>query len=263
MSRDEPEGTGGFSNDLVHRLNPLTIAALVLLVLTVILIGIATSLPWWASFRNGTMTTWYLGDECANTSCQTYQAYPTLRDTFGLTSAFVEMALILYLLELALFFLSLFWARAGAVALLFGIMGSLFLLAAPIYLYLALPGAVTSSGLVVPIDGFFGSYTQKNLLGNVQYSWTGGAGWFMTWGVFVFSLLATAVTYLAARRLLRGERVTRGDNAVATRSLRESSRADAPSVNWREAKFCPVCGARYPAGTPYCSKDATPLKDTS
>lgn len=42
---------------------------------------------------------------------------------------------------------------------------------------------------------------------------------------------------------------------------RESLRARAEPADWSEAKFCPVCGVRYPSGTPYCSKDATPLKE--
>jgi hypothetical protein len=90
------------------------------------------------------MTAWYLGNASASGSCATYPAYPTLRDTFGLAGALVAGSFLRYLLELGLLYVSPVGPRVAVIALLLGVVGSVLLSAAPLCLYFALPGAVTS-----------------------------------------------------------------------------------------------------------------------
>ena len=260
MSRETGIGAPGYGSELARRFNALTISAVVVLVLAILLIGIAMTLPWWAFFTDGQMTAWYLSSRCGGGTCTSYYGYPSLRDTFGLTGALVTWGLGLYVHAIAVLLLSVFWPRFGTLVLVPGILGSILLLVAPIYLYFALPGALASAGFAVPVDGFFGATSQTGFLGTTSYSWTGAAGWFMMWGVFVISLAATALAFVSARRrmveLEEAESAGHAPGEGARRLRPRGSPADPVG-----AKFCPVCGAHYPAGTRFCSKDATPLKD--
>ncbi len=219
------------------------------------------TLPWWAFFTNGDMTAWYLGSSCGGGNCTSYYGYPSLRDTFGLTGALVVWALTFYVLALAVLVVSIFWPRFGVLVLVLGILGSILILVAPVYLYFALPGALTSAGFRVPVDGFFGSGSQTGFTGTTQYSWTGAAGWFMMWGVFLFSLVATTLAFVSARhRMVELE-------TSESREPGSGRRPGGPRDHWTSddrvgVKFCPLCGAHYPASTRFCSKDASPLKDT-
>ncbi len=252
--REAGAGPVRFGTEVARRFNPLTIAALVLDVLTIVLVGIAMTLPWWAFFTNGDMTAWYLGNSCGGGTCTSYYGTPSLRDTFGLTGALVTWGLTLYVLALAVLVFSVVWPRIGFLVLVLGILGSILFLVAPVYLDLALPGALSSAGFRVPVDGFFGSGSQTSFFGTTQYSWTGAAGWFLMWGVCLFSLAATTVAFVSARR--RMGKVEQGP-AAQTTLPRERRGAD----DRAGTRFCPACGAHYAAGTRFCSEDATPLKD--
>ncbi len=258
--READAGPVRFGNEVARRFDSLTIAAIVLEVLTIVLVGIASTLPWWAFFTNGDMTAWYLGNRCGGGTCTSYYGYPSLRDTFGLTGALVLWGLTLYILALAALVVSLVWPRIGFLVLVLGILGSILFLVAPVYLYLALPGALSSAGFSVPVDGFFGSGSQTGFFGTTQYSWTGAAGWFMMWGVFLFSLAATTVAFITARRRTMELEETES-REVGTVERTRGSRGLGTSEGRAFAKFCPVCGAHYSAGTRFCSKDATPLKE--
>ncbi len=260
MIGEAEAGSPRFGKEIARRFNPLTIAALVLQVLTIVLVGIAMTLPWWAFFTNGDMTAWYLGNSCGGGTCTSYYGYPSLRDTFGLTGALVVWGLTLYVLALAVLVVSLVWPRIGFLVLVLGILGSILFLVAPVYLYLALPGALSSAGFSVPVSGFFGSGSQASFFGTTQYSWTGAAGWFMMWGVFLFSLAATTVAFITARRRTM-ELEDAESRVVGTVGRTKTSRGLRMSEGQALAKFCPVCGAHYSAGTRFCSKDATPLKE--
>jgi hypothetical protein len=83
----------------------------------------------------------------------------------------------------------------------------------------------------------------------------------MAWGVFLISRVARRVAYLGTRRLLRDQPTPRRPRTQGLSREREAPPAGAEPADWFEAKSCPVCGARHPSGTPYCSKDATPLKE--
>ncbi len=253
MAQSERRGLPDAADEIVRRFDVLTVAAIVLLLLTIVLIGIVMSLPWWAFFTNGTMSAWYLGTMCENGTCTSYAADPALRDTFGLTSGLVAWSVVLIVLALAAYVVSILWPRIGVVSFVLGILGSILLLVAPIYLDLALPGALSASGFRTPVDGFFGSYTQPGLFGTTQYSWTGAAGWFAAWGVVVFSFVATALAYATTRRRLRE---TSGARMASRGSVRRS-----PGV--ARERFCPLCGLRYPPGARFCTEDATPLKDAA
>jgi cellulose synthase/poly-beta-1,6-N-acetylglucosamine synthase-like glycosyltransferase len=119
----------------------------------------------------------------------------------------------LSIFALVFFILSILWPRLGVGVLITGTIGSVLLLIAPLYLYFALPAAISSSGGSslggcpcnagsIPVNSFFGSYTQNYFFGPTTYSWGGGTGWFMAFVAFAFSLASTLVAFSAARRIL-------------------------------------------------------------
>lgn len=245
-----------------RRFTALTVAALVLLVLTIVLLAIALTLPWWVFFDNGAMWSYYLATSCRVGICQNYQATPTLGAVFGLTYALIVGSLVAFVIALGISIASITRPKLGVLSLALGLIGSLLVAAAPLYLYFALPGAVTSTGNPVPIAGFFGSSALPG--GGGSYSWTGAAGWFFAWLILPIAVAATAAAHRSAKHRATEER--------ALESLRSLARhtSDLPSLLEPEPKalqeevperFCPLCGLRYPATEEFCSNDFAPLKD--
>ncbi len=244
-----------------QRFGGRTVAALVLLLLTIVLIGIVTTLAWWTfSSSSGSSTAFYLSQACSGGACTGYEGSPSLHDTFALTNDLVLGSLVLSIATLAFLLVSVFWPRWGIGTLLTGLIGSLLLLAAPLYLFASLPGALNSTGNS-PVTGFFGSSTSSGLFGTTTYTWGGGSGWFMALVVFVLYLASAAIAFSAARRLQ-----PLGDVRLQPR-LYPAPGSVTPPASWAPSgapgRFCPVCGAHYPAGTQFCSRDATPLKDVA
>ncbi len=252
--------------DLAQRFGGRTIAALVVMILTIVLIGIVTSLSWWTfSSSSGGTSAWYLGNVCSGTSCQSYQGNPAIHDAFGLTNTLVLSSLTLSIFGLVFFILSIFWPRLGIGALITGAIGSVLLLIAPIYLYFALPGAISSSGGSIPVNSFFGSYTQTGFFGSTTYSWGGGTGWFMAFVVFASFLVSTLVAFSAARRILPLGNVRVPLPATPAAPLYTTQPPQLAVTTWAGGRgmFCPTCGSHYPAGTQFCSKDASALKEVA
>ena len=249
--------------DLARRFGARAIAALVLVILAVVLIGIVTSLSWWnLSSSSGGTSAWYLGNVCSGTSCQTYQGNPALHDAFGLTNTLVLTALTLSVFALVFFILSIFWPRLGIGALITGVIGSVLLLIAPVYLYFALPSAISSGGGSA-VTSFFGSYTQNGLFGSTTFSWGGGTGWFMAFVVFVFFLVSTLVAFSAYRHIMPLGNVRVPPPPTPATPPYATQPPQSTVTSWASAKgmFCPACGSHYPAGTQFCSKDATALRE--
>lgn len=246
-----------------------TIVGIVLLILTLILLGIVTTFSWWnLSADSGYTSGWYLGNVCSAGSCQDYSGYPALHDTFGLTNALVLGAIGLAVVAFVLFVLSIFWPRIGAGVLVTGILGSLLLLAAPIYLYVALPGALQSSTSSRSfVTGFFGSATTTGLFGGTTtWNWGGGTGWYMAFVEFAIFLVATLVAFSASQHLLwlGSFRLAPIGSAAAPQPAYPSApQSTMIGVAQPSEMFCPACGSRYPAGTQFCSKDATALKEVT
>lgn len=249
-----PPGSAG---DLGQRFGSRTIAAVVLLLATMVLIGVTTTLAWWTvSSSSGSSSAWYLGDACSGGTCTGYDGYPALHDTFGLTSDLAFGALALSVATLIFLLVSAIRPRWATTTLLTGVIGSLLQLAAPLYLFAALPGAMNASG-DSSVTSFFGSATSPGFFGfgAATYTWGGGSGWYLALVVFVLFLASTAIAVSAVRRL-----GPMGDaNLQMARYAAPPS--PAPFAAPLPGRFCPTCGTHYPAGTPFCSRDATPLKD--
>ncbi len=93
---------------------------------------------------------------------------------------------------LILVILSTRWRRLAIGALAAGVIGAVLLSAAPVYLYLVLPGTIRSG-----VNSFFGSYAQD---ANTTWTWGGGPGWFTAYlgsGAF---LVSGIFAFVAARR---------------------------------------------------------------
>ncbi len=253
------------SGDISRRFSGRTIAALILLALAVILVGVSTTLSWWnISASNGTSGAFYLTNACAGGSCAGYQGEPGLQDAFALTNDLVLIGLALAVFTLVLFIASVFCPRVGVGTLATGIIAALLLLAAPVYLYVALPGAITTFTGASRVTSFFGSYTSPAgfLTPSVTTTWGGGSGWYVALVSFAVLLVSAIFAFSASRRL------------AAFGSFRAAPLAPpppagpfapqgiyAPPPSPPSEVFCPSCGAHYPVGTQYCSKDATALKD--
>lgn len=244
--------------DVHHRLGGLAIAGIALLVLAIVLVAIGFTVPWWASFANGTMTSWYLGDRCTGGTCTDYSASPSLQSVFGLTNLLVVAAGLLLMVAVVAFAASLVWPRMGSLGLVLGAVAALLILLAPVYLYFGLPGALTSSGFPVPVAGFFGSYAG----GGSSYSWTGAASWFLAWLIVPIVAAGTAAATVSARRHVAEEQALESLSGLAPHA------ADVPTTMPEPLpeeppmdRFCPVCGLRYPDTVDFCKKDSAPLKD--
>lgn len=220
------------------------------------LTAIAFTVPWWASWANGVMSSWYLGTVCTGGSCAAYGTSPSLAQTFGLANLLALVGLFLFMFAAVAFSASLVWPRVGSVTLALGLVGSVLILGAPLYLYFSLPSALTSAGYPAPVAGFFGSYSS----GGSSFSWTGGAGWYLAFLIVPGGLAGTVAAWGSTRRHVAEER------AIESLASLEVHTADTlplalPAEDPGLQRFCPVCGARYPDTAEFCPKDSEPLKD--
>ncbi len=256
----------GASGDFARRFSARTITALIVLILAVVLVGVSTTLSWWnISDSSGTSGGFYLTNACSGGSCQGYQGEPGLQDVFALTNDLVLIGLILAVFTVMLFVVSVFYPRLGVGTLATGVISALLLLAAPVYLYVGLPGAIRTVSGASQVTGFFGSYTSPPgfFTPAVTTTWGGGSGWYLAFVAFAILLLAAVLAFSATRRL-----AAIGTFHAPPFATPPSAGPYAPPGAYlppsppptREV-FCPVCGTHYPAGTQYCSKDATTLKE--
>lgn len=245
-----------------------TVAAIVLFILTIVVLGIAMTLSWWnITATSGGSDAFYLGNVCSGGRCDSYQGFPGLQDVFGLTNDLILAGLALSIVALACFVLAIFWPRLGVATLGVSLIGAVIALAGPAYLYVALPGALsTFAGAPTAVSSFFGSYTSPGgiFTGPVTYTWGGGAGWYAALIAFVLFLGSTVIAFSAIRNLrylgsFRQPRPSEVETAAQSPMVPIQTW---PSPAPRE-RFCPVCGSRYPAGTQFCSKDAAALKEVA
>ncbi len=239
--------------DVHHRFDAPAIIGVVGLVLGIVLLAVSFTVPWWASFANGTMTSWYLGGRCEGGTCTGYGGTVSLEGVFGLSFDLVFVAMVLGIAAVVAFGGALLWPRVGVITLVLGVVGAVLALVAPLYLYFALPGALTSYGFPVPVAGFFGS----DSAGGVSYSWTGGAGWFLTWLIVPVALGGTLAGYVSTSRHVAEEKALEELDLLGT----HAQEVETNSVEPEDERFCPLCGARYPASEEFCVKDSAPLKD--
>ncbi len=243
--------------DVHRRLDALAIAGGVFLALTIVMIAISFTVPWWASFANGEMSSWYLSTVCTAGSCSGYGTNPSLAGAFGLSNALVLVGLFLFMFAAVAFSASLVWPRLGSVTLALGLVGSVLLLGAPLYLYFSLPGALTSSGFPAPVDAFFGSWSG----GGTSYSWTGGAGWYLAFLIVPSGLAGSAAAWGSTRRHVVEERAIESLTSLEVHTAEEPPPPALPPEEPGPRRFCPLCGARYPDTVDFCAKDSEPLKD--
>ena len=200
MQRDNGVPRAHARNDLARGFGARTpaalVTALVFVTLTMGLVLVVASLPWWdlhyGSPWNVTQR-YYLGGMCVGGSCQDYYTdsirhYTYFPQTYGL----VLTALALSVFELAFLILAIFERKFAVGILVSGLLGSITLMVAPIYFYFTLPVVLSSDGAF--FTSFFGSYTDRG----TTYTWGGGPGWFMAPFVVIVFLVATMVAFFAA-----------------------------------------------------------------
>src|SRR5206468_1964936 len=164
------------------------------LVLAIFLIGIAMSLPWWIrSNSTGQTQTWYLTSGCNDGRCVSYQGFAPLQSMFGLTNTLVVAGLAFSLATLATYVVSLFRPSVAAALIAEGIFGALAMMAAPVYLFFALPGTVSLYSPFDVVGSFFGSCSPPGSGCTSAESWGGGGGWFISIAAIVVFLSATTI----------------------------------------------------------------------
>lgn len=257
MPESQGRETPPVVRDVHRRLDALAIAGAVLLALTIVLIAVSFTVPWWASWANGVMSSWYLSTVCSAGTCAGYGASPSLSGAFGLANALVLIALFLFMFAAVAFSASLVWPRLGSVTLALGLVASVLVLGAPLYLYFSLPGALTSSGFPAPVDGYFGSWAGSG----VAYNWTGGAGWYLAFLIVPFGLAGTAAGWGSTRRHVAEEKAIESLASLEVHTVEEPPPPPLPAEDPGPQRFCPLCGTRYPETVEFCAKDSEPLKD--
>ncbi len=183
---------------VVERFGGTTIRVLVLFVLTIVLMAVTTALSWWDVTAGVNSSESYLAWVCSG-SCLSYTDtgwYAAQGGVFGLTNALVLTSLALSVAALVSFLCSMFWPRAVTWTRRLGILASLLILAAPVYLLLALPGAVVSDWPWNSATWFFGS---NGLSGTEAASWGGGIGWYLAFAAFILGLASAVSGYSTSR----------------------------------------------------------------
>ena len=125
------------------------------MILTIALVVVVATLPWWEYVSSsGTHLYHYLGAWCyAPGSCVDYtDRGAPFRDVFPQTYVLVLTALALSVFELAFLVLAIFGNGGRLGILVTGILGSVALLVAPIYLYLGLSGSHSLAPLPSPME---------------------------------------------------------------------------------------------------------------
>jgi len=171
-------------NDLEQRFGG-TFLALVFLIVTIFLMVGVASIPWLDYSESS--TTYYLGGFCDHNGCHAYtDREEPFRTVFPLTYILVLTALALSVFELGFLVLSMFWRWkwSGAGVLITGILGSIALPVAAIYLYFGLLMTFWSPTSAPPTA-----------------PWGVGAGLVMAFVVAVLFLVATIVAFFAARHI--------------------------------------------------------------
>ena len=184
-------------HDLAQGFGWRKVAALASVTMTVVLVVLVASLPWWGlSFSDGRTETYYLGVPCYSGgswgagSCGEYgDRSAPLRDVFPVTFRLVLTALALSVFELVFLVRAAIGRGHGFPILVTGILGSIALMVAPAYLSLGLSGST-----------FSGSQTFNGL----THTSAQGSGWLLAPVVACFFLGATVVAFLAARHLAAG-----------------------------------------------------------
>ena len=204
------------------RFGLMTILTLTFVILSLIFVPIAAGTPWWTLASTGvssgvvTMDAG-LGQACFFGSglagCYTYQqvlglpyfgpAFKPLVDTVGLAGVFMLVAIVFVILTLVFFLLGIFFPKVGYLTAIFALVGATMNLAAPIYLFAALPGAMKSitisgSSPFSFVSGFFGSGAAFGS----TYTYGGGAGWFLAVVSSIFFFLTFIFTLYLTRRLI-------------------------------------------------------------
>ena len=181
--------------DLRRRFGGRTLAALVVLVLSLIFAVFSLFTPWWSETLSGTtssagvtLTVTVHGDllpgqQCVRASasvvsistiCMGYSLISgagggtsKAGDVMGLANILMIIALMLLIVALVIFIIGIIRPALGAVAFTLGIVASVLLIVAPIYVFVTLTDALNASasasssllGMTIPLSykGFFGS----------------------------------------------------------------------------------------------------------
>ncbi|TLZ53301.1 MAG: hypothetical protein E6K18_00520 [Methanobacteriota archaeon] len=188
-----------------RRAGPLAFLAIAL-----VLAGAAMILPWWTlsstSPSGETSFVFGLTSLCVRPSgaCTAYaplvaedSEYGPVAGAFAVAFGLASLALIAALLAFLLRLGSAKRRPLDRVSGFAGLAAAIAALAAPLYLFEALPSAFAASGLPYgsPIAGFFGGVSGSG----ITVSWGGSLGWGVSLAAFAFLLLASVPSALRRR----------------------------------------------------------------
>jgi len=173
--------------------------------------------PWWTFAtpgepRFGLSEEYYYGEVCEvgasslQRFCWPYwSGTEPVKDLFTVAFILVLLGIVLASHALVLIVVGAYWPRTRRAVGAAGIVAAILLILAPIYVFLALPGAVNSADLGAlmrwPIAGFFGQMTidQGGVVANAVYG--GGPAWFLSIASSIPLLAGTLLGMAGIRRV--------------------------------------------------------------
>lgn len=306
------DASGPLGGDLARRFNAKVVAAVVVSIVNLITVGIAVSMAWWSLSITTTFTfpeqtigaDFHLNSVCISgfgglpvAACLPYSGgvfsgivTPAIVSAFALANALMLVGLVMAILMVVFAILGALRPRAGLIGVAVGFAGVAATLAAPLYLFFALPGPIVDifgnlfgAGTLTPtVWGFFGTLTAP--ANGITARWGGSVGWFLSFGAFGLFLVAVIFQILARRSVaaLGNYRPTRvvvvyvqaplsaptqapypthhGEQPDPARQLYGysplSSMAAQPTAQSPEipTRFCPSCGTPLAAGVMLCPR---------
>ena len=295
------------TSELGRRFNAKVVASVVVPIVTLVLALMATATAWWSLSMTTTQfgstfsvsADFHLSSVCVSgfgggfpiIGCAPYgfgagQLAP-LGNTFGVSSALMLVGILMAILMIVFAIPAALWPRAGMVGVALGLAGAAVTLAAPLYLFLALPSAVTDpfgGGMGgTPFGSFFGSFSEPTL--GTSARWGGGLGWFLSFGVFALFLVSVVLQFMASRSVAsmgnvhfqRAPLVIQVSTGPPTQPGYGQANPYAyaymaPSAPYAGApsqvptgypgppgRFCSSCGIALPFGVPVCPRCGAPV----
>ncbi len=155
-------------------------------------------MPWWSLAASGSSGTasfeFGLAGLCVRPSsvCASYgtlsasePVYRSVEDVFGIAFGIASVALLSSLLAFVLSLLRSRISAGGTAVGILGLVSGISALSGPVYILLALPGAVASLPYGSSVAGFFGELTTSG----TTISYGGGLGWAASLGASALVLI--------------------------------------------------------------------------
>lgn len=204
------------------RLNAKIIAGSVLVIVGLVFAVASAASSWWGMSGNVTASgttvparyDFYYDKFCVGITeagigsasmCISYvSGMESISNLFAVTFFLALVGVIFAILALASLLVGVFRPNARYALAATGLVASILLMIAPLYIFSALPGAFAGPGGATPvgvegITGFFGRLTASTSSGSIDVTYGGGIGWYLSILAFVLLFVGTILAVLGIR----------------------------------------------------------------